>query len=202
MPDFNHFESSDLPELDSNTHILHWTDISLTTHKPEGEMLNYSIWQNPEAVWIDILCVWIYVWLFLCLISFLFVLPQCLLRLTALNFFKEQLFHASQVVQVVKNPPTNAGDVRDMHSILGSVRSPREGNGNTLQYSCLENPMDGGAWWAPVLGITKSQIRLKRLSTHMHILTLYLILPNIHLTVHRTFSTFSQTLPSSFWILP
>jgi len=46
----------------------------------------------------------------------------------------------------VKNPPANTGDTRDSGSILGSGRSPGEGNGNPLQYSCLENPMDRGAW--------------------------------------------------------
>ena len=51
----------------------------------------------------------------------------------------------------------NAGD---LGSIPGSGRSPGEGNGNPLQYSCLENPMDGGAWWATVHGITKSRKRL------------------------------------------
>ena len=53
---------------------------------------------------------------------------------------------------MVKNPPV---DARDMDSIPGSGRSPGEGNGNPLQYSCLENPMDGGAWWATVHGVTK-----------------------------------------------
>ena len=48
---------------------------------------------------------------------------------------------------VVKNPPANAGDVRDMGSVPGSGRSRGEGNGNPLQYSCLENPMDRGALW-------------------------------------------------------
>ena len=47
---------------------------------------------------------------------------------------------------VVKNPPANAGDIRDMGMISGLGRSPGEGNGNPLQYSCLENPMDKGAW--------------------------------------------------------
>ena len=47
---------------------------------------------------------------------------------------------------VVKNPPDNAGDSRDMGSIPGSGRCPGEGNGTPLQYSCLENSMDGGAW--------------------------------------------------------
>ena len=71
---------------------------------------------------------------------------------------------ASQVVLVVKNPPAhppaNAGDVRDRDSIPGSGRAPREGYGNSLQHSCLENPMDRGAWWAwwaTVFGVAKSQ---------------------------------------------
>ena len=51
-----------------------------------------------------------------------------------------------QVALVVKNPPANAGDIRDTSLILGSGRFPGEGNGNILQYSCLENPMDGGDW--------------------------------------------------------
>ena len=50
------------------------------------------------------------------------------------------------MVLVVKNPPANAGDVRDTGSIPGLGRSPGEGNGNLLQYSCLENSMDRGAW--------------------------------------------------------
>ena len=53
---------------------------------------------------------------------------------------------------VVKNPPANAGDARDESSIPGSGRSPGEGNGNPLQYSCLGNPMDRGACWATVHG--------------------------------------------------
>ena len=53
---------------------------------------------------------------------------------------------------VVKNPPANAGDVG---LIPGSGRSPGEGNGNPLQYSCLGNPMDREAWWATVHGVTK-----------------------------------------------
>ena len=54
----------------------------------------------------------------------------------------------------VKASACNAGD---LGSIPGSGRSPGEGNGNPLLYSCLENPMDGGAWWATVHGVTKSQ---------------------------------------------
>ena len=56
---------------------------------------------------------------------------------------------------VVKNPPANAGDTRDVGFISGSGRSLGEGNGNPLQYSCLENSMDRGAWWATVHGVEK-----------------------------------------------
>ena len=59
---------------------------------------------------------------------------------------------ASQVALVVKNPPANAGNVRDLGLIPGWGRSPGGGHGNPLQYSCLENPMDRGAWWASPWG--------------------------------------------------
>ena len=61
----------------------------------------------------------------------------------------------------VKNLPTNVGDVG---SVPGSGRSPGKGNGNLLQYSCLGNPMDRGAWRATAHGVTKSQTQLKRLT--------------------------------------
>ena len=57
---------------------------------------------------------------------------------------------------MVKNPPANAGDARDMGLIPGSGRPPGVGNGNPLQYSCLENSTDRGAWWVTVHGVTKS----------------------------------------------
>ena len=57
---------------------------------------------------------------------------------------------ASQVARVVKNPPANAGDVGDVGLSPGSGRSPGGQHGNPLQYSCLENPMDRGAWRAKV----------------------------------------------------
>ena len=58
--------------------------------------------------------------------------------------------------QYRKNPPANAGNPRDVGSIPGSGRSPGEGNGSPLQYSCLRNPMDRGAWQATVDGVAKS----------------------------------------------
>ena len=57
---------------------------------------------------------------------------------------------------MVKNPPANAGDIRDSGSIPGSERFPGGGNGYLLQHSCLENAMDRGAWWATVHGVAES----------------------------------------------
>ena len=62
---------------------------------------------------------------------------------------------------MVKNPPANAGDERDAGSIPGFGSSPREGHGNPLQYSCLENPMDKGAWQATFHRVTKSWTQLE-----------------------------------------
>ena len=61
---------------------------------------------------------------------------------------------------MVKSPPASVGVAGDMGSIPGAGRSPGEGSGNPLQYSCLENPTDRGAWWAIVHGVAKSQTRL------------------------------------------
>ena len=66
---------------------------------------------------------------------------------------------------MVKNLPANAGDIGDAGSILGSGRSPGVRNGNPLQYSCLENLRDRGAWWAAVFGVPQSWTRLKRLGS-------------------------------------
>ena len=94
---------------------------------------------------------------------------------------------ASQVALVVKNQPSSAGDAGDasagdagdVSSIPGLGRSPGGGRGNPLQYSCLENPMDRGAWRARVHRVAKSRAQLKWLSTHtqMYILLKYSILP-------------------------
>ena len=73
---------------------------------------------------------------------------------------------ASHVALVVRNALANAGDVRDAGLIPVLGRSPGGRHGNPLQYSCLENPMDRGAWWARVHRVAKSQTRLKQLCTH------------------------------------
>ena len=66
---------------------------------------------------------------------------------------------------MVKNPPANAGASGDTGSVLGLGRFTGEGNGNSLQYSCMEKSMDKGVWWATNHRITKSQ---SQLSTHTH----------------------------------
>ena len=93
---------------------------------------------------------------------------------------------ASQVVLVVKNLPARAGDPRYLGSISGLERSPGGGNGNLLQYSCLENPMDRGAWWATVHEIAKSQTQL---NTHTH-------------THTPGFSSFASILECNLYLSP
>ena len=83
----------------------------------------------------------------------------------SLSFFLNFLGYVIYILgfpggEVVKNMPANAGGTGNGGSVPGSGRYPGEGNGNPLQYSCLENPMDRGAWWATVHGVSKSQTRL------------------------------------------
>ena len=74
---------------------------------------------------------------------------------------------ASQEALMVKNPPANAGDVRDVGSIPGPGRSPGGGDDNPFQYPCPENPMDRGAKRATVHGVAQSETWLKRLNMHV-----------------------------------
>ena len=67
---------------------------------------------------------------------------------------------------MVKNPPANAGDIRDVGLIPRSGRFPGGGNDSPLQYSCLENFMDRGAWWATVHGVSKSRTQLSMHRTY------------------------------------
>ena len=69
---------------------------------------------------------------------------------------------------VVRNPTANAGDLRDMGSIPRWKIPWRRGHGNPLQYSCLENPMDRGAWWATVHGVTQSQTQLSNWGLYVY----------------------------------
>ena len=85
--------------------------------------------------------------MFVCLASLFAYFPPVFAHLYSLKW-------ASQVALVVKNMPTNAGNTRDC-LIPGSGRSPGGGHGKALQYSCLENPMDRGTWWATIYRVTK-----------------------------------------------
>ena len=79
-------------------------------------------------------------------------------------WFQYTLKWASQLTPVVKNLPTNTGDITDVSSIPGSGRSPGGGHGNPLQCSCLEHPMEWRAWRATVNRVTKSCTQLKKVS--------------------------------------
>ena len=70
------------------------------------------------------------------------------------------------LIQLVKNPVANPGDPRDASSSPMLGRSPGEGNGNSLQYSCLGNPMDTGTWHITVHGVTKNQLSTADLAQH------------------------------------
>ena len=80
------------------------------------------------------------------------------------DLFYSHLYAASRF-GLVQSPPVSARAAGDPGSIPGSGRSPGEGNGSPLQYSCLRNPMDGGAWWVTVHGIAESEVT-ERLSMH------------------------------------
>ena len=85
--------------------------------------------------------------------------------------FLKQLYYvirASWLVLVTNNPPANAGNAGDLGSIPVSGRFPGKGHGHPPQYSCLENPMDRGAWWVMVHTVAKSWTQLKWLSTQSH----------------------------------
>ena len=91
------------------------------------------------------------------------------------------IIRASQVVLMVRNLPANAGDIRDVGLIPGLGRSPGGGCGNQFQYSYLENPMDRGAWWAIVHGVSKRRTRLKWLIMHARV---YIIVATFVLYIH------------------
>ena len=88
---------------------------------------------------------------------------------------------------MVKNLPANTGGSRDTSSIPGSGRSPGGGNGNPLQYACLENSMDRGAWHVTVRGVTKGQTGLSDF-TSLHF-SIFRVVQSLPLFNFRTFSS-------------
>ena len=101
-------------------------------------------------------------------------------------------YHVVSLVAEVKASACHAGDLR---SIPGLGRSSGKGNGNPLQYSCLENPMDGGAWWATVHGVEKSWTQLSDFTfTFFHFHTI------INLIVYSEALTFPNSYPIVFFI--
>ena len=80
---------------------------------------------------------------------------------------------------MVKNPPDNAGHIRDVGSISGSGRPSGRVDSNPLQYSCLENPMGRGTWGSVAHGVAQSQTKLKQLTTHTHTIPAYTIIWSI-----------------------
>ena len=87
-----------------------------------------------------------------------------------------------------KESACNAGDSGDAGSVPGSGRSPGEGNGNLLQRSCLENPIDRGAWWAKVQRVTKRQTRLTTQAPKPHIFKVYNLI-NFDICIHYAIIT-------------
>ena len=97
---------------------------------------------------------------------------------------------------MVKNLPASAGDMRDLCSIPGSGRSPGGGHGDPLQYSCLKNPVDRGAWRATVHVVAKSQTQ-KQLSMHAYTtIHLYCIVHKVTIVDLRLYKT---TLGLKIW---
>ena len=94
---------------------------------------------------------------------------------------------------MVKNLAVNAGDTRQVGSIPGLGSSPREENGSPLQYSCLKNPMDRGAWWVKVCGVTESDTtEITHVHTHTHTpIDTYIHTTHMHSSIHHLSSPLS-----------
>ena len=116
---------------------------------------------------------------------------------------------ASQVELVVKNSPASVGRIRDVGLITGLGRSPGGENGNPLQYSCLENSMDKGAWQATVPGIAKSRTRLSDYHSFHPIKAEYIFLSNAcasftktdHILSRRNISTNLKEMINIWYIV-
>ena len=138
-----------------------------------------------------------------CQVSFMCYTVTWNLLLLVIHFKYSSIFSgASQVVLVVKNPPTKAGDPRDAGLISTLRRSHGGGNGSPLQYSCLENPIDRGAWRATVQRVTQSQTQLKWLGNSSSFLWNHSDVKAMHLTRQKQWMPplrFLSTITISIW---
>ena len=116
------------------------------------------------------------------------------LFLLANNWFCRNSVNISQVALVVKSLPANAGDIKDTGLIPGLGRSSGERYGNPLQYSCLKNPVDRGAWGTTVHRVTQSWTQLKRLSMHACRVLIYKIRKDHHLILKFSSSTLYNSI--------
>jgi len=105
------------------------------------------------------ICIYIHIhiYTYMCVYYIYIYTYVCVIYMYICIIYIYYMYEASHMALVVKNLPANAGDIRDPGSIPGLARSPGGGHDNPLQHSCLENPMDRGAWWAAVHGVTRIQ---------------------------------------------
>ena len=160
-------------ELSSNNFILFYTSQYFTIIIFNNCLKKHFIpWSMYHYIPRAHLRLWKNEWAHTSLCPWLTDLGSCTFKTTVTNIVISSSssiksagnqYGTSQVVLVVKNPPANAGHVRDLALNPGLGRTPGGGHGNPLQYSCLENPLDKGAWRAIVLGVAKTW--LKWLST-------------------------------------
>ena len=128
------------------SHVAQWYRICLPMQETQEMWVQSHLWWTKPEI------------LLICPFT-----EKCLMALVVyfcVGYSSNVLLWASQVPLVVKNPPGNAGDARDVGLIPGLGRSPGEGNGCPRLYSCLGNPMDRGAWWAAVHEAAESRTRL------------------------------------------
>ena len=135
------------PEWVPELLILKSTQRSNGSGQPEDPVKNYALFQ----AWVPKLSYYPSASIFLIWCDANFVHMFCITRRESFVSLEESFPGGTEV----KNPPANAGDIRDTSSIPGSERPPGEGHGNPLQCSCLESPMDRGGWWATVHGVAK-----------------------------------------------
>ena len=141
----------------------------------------YFLWQGVKGLFLKHTKQRFRVLFLLFFYQFYFIqaVKLCLILKSNFKLLKFQRKEGFPGGSVVKNPPANARDTRDVGLIPGWGRSPGIGNGNPLQYYCLENSMGRGAWEATVHGVTKSQTQLSHSHRGKNFLFLYVVISGI-----------------------